>query len=144
MPLPPAIIFINSDELLHRPDGYYQDGYLVDGDGYINDVTRTLLETQLYIDETMTFKEFSLRMSADPNYDSVVHLQAKRILVIYTNFYDTTYREKADLVLFYTHGQVVVEKNKYGPPGLSLPADRINIYALLRNVGSPYVITLPD
>lgn len=143
MNLPPAVIFINSDELTLRPDGYFQDGYQVDGDGYINDLTRTILETQLFIDETMTYPEFNLRVLNDPNYATVVRLQGKRIMVILNDFRNHVNRDLADLVLFYTHGQVVVEKNKFGPPGLSLPADRINIYSLLREVGSRYVTILP-
>ena len=143
MNLPPAVIFINSDELTIRPDGYFQDGYKVNPDGYINDITRELLETQLFIDETVTYKEFSLRVAGDPNYADVVRLQGLRLMVILTDFREHANRDLADIVLFYTHGQVVVEKNKFGPPGLSLPAQRINIYALLRDVGSKYVVILP-
>lgn len=143
MNLPPAIIFINSDELTLRPDGYFQDGYRVNGDGYINDLTRTILETQLFIDETMTYPEFNLRVLNDPNYPTVVHLQGRRIMVILNDFRNPVNRQLADLVLFYTHGQVYVEKNNFGPPGLSLPADRINIFTLLRDVGSRNVIILP-
>jgi hypothetical protein len=141
--LPPAIIFINSDELLQRPDGYYQDGYIVNGDGYINSLTKQTLVTQLYLSETMTFKEFNSRVASDPNYARVVHLQGYRILVILPNFYDTTNRNLADMVLFYNQGQVTVLKNNFGPPGLSLPIQRINIYTLLRDVGSSSVVILP-
>jgi len=143
MNMPPAIIFINSDLITHYTDGYYLDGQAVNPDGYINNLTRNLLEQQLWIDETMTFREFSARVSVDPNYHTVVHLQSKRILVILTDFYDVAHRNLADLVLFYTHGMVYVEKNNYGPPGLTLPLERLNLYVLLRNVGSRYVTILP-
>lgn len=114
--LPPAVIFINSDELTIRPDGYFQDGYKVDPDGYINDITRELLETQLFIDETVTYKEFNLRIAGDPNYADVIRLQGRRIMVILTDFREHANRDLADIVLFYTHGQVVVEKINLGRP----------------------------
>lgn len=147
--LPPAIIFINSDELTRRIDGYYQldgyyeDGYRVNPDGYINDITKGLLETQLYINETMTFRQFNSRVAVDPNYSTIVHLQNYRILVILPDFRDTTNRNLADLVLFYSHGLIKVEKNNFGPPGLTLPLDRINIFTLLRDVGSRNVVIIP-
>lgn len=143
MGLPSAIIFINSDEPRITVDGYFQDGYQVPSDGYINAITKQILETQLYIHETMTFSEFNSRVTADPNYADVVHLQNLRILVILPTFQDYTNRDKADLVLFYSHGNVTVEVNKYGPPGLCLPVQRINIYTLLREVGSSSVVIIP-
>lgn len=141
--LAPAIIFINSDPINITPDGYFVDGYAVNPDGYINDLTRKTLETQLFIDETMTLKEFNTRVEVDPNYPTIVHLQRYRVMVIVTDYRDYTNRALADLVLFYSHGLVKVEKNKFGPPGLTLPIDRINIYELLRDVGSKYVVILP-
>lgn len=143
MRLPPAIIFVNSDELTRRPDGYFLDGYLVDGDGYINDITIKLLQSQLYIDDTITFREFNTRVETTPTYPQIVHLQGYRILVISPDLRDTTNRVHADMVLFYSHGLISVEKNNYGPPGLTLPLDRINIYTLLRDVGSKNVMILP-
>lgn len=142
MPLPTAIIFINADAVGSR----IQDGYnTIDGythtvvDGY----TKVALMMQLYINEFMTDKEFDARVVADPNYPTIVHLQGKRILVARADFRDYTNRDLADLVLFYSHGLATVEKTKYGPPGLTLPVDRINIYELLRDVGSKYVVILP-
>ena len=149
MGLPGAVIFINSDELTREidgyffTDGYYQDGYKVNPDGYINSITLGILKSQLYINESMTFKEFNDRVAFDPNYPNIIRLQGQRILVILQWMRDYTNRDLADIVLFYTHGQVVVEKNKFGPPGLSLPANRINIYTLLREVGSSAVVILP-
>lgn len=122
MNLPPAIIFLNAD---------------------INDTVKNTLTTQLFINESMTFDEFNARVAADPNYQSNVHGQGLRILVILPTFRDFTNRALADVVLFYNQGQVTVEKNNLGPPGLSLPIQRINIYALLRDVGSSSVVILP-
>ena len=119
---PPAIIFLNAD---------------------INDTVKNTLTTQLYIDESMSFDEFNARVAADPNYSTIIHLQNLRILVILPTFQDFTNRTLADLVLFYNQGQVTVEKKNNGPPGLSLPIQRINIYELLRDVGSSSVVILP-
>jgi hypothetical protein len=149
MSFPAAVIFINSDELTREidgyyyTDGYYQDGYKVNPDGYINSITLNTLTTQLRINESMTFKEFNARVAFDPNYPNIVRLQGLRILVILPWMRDYFNRDLADVVLFYTHGQVVIEKNNFGPPGLSLPLDRINIYTLLREVGSGAVVILP-
>jgi hypothetical protein len=138
--LPPAIIFINSDAV----DGYVYDGY---SDGYIpvpsEVITRNNLINQLYINEYMSGAEFDARVLVDPNYPQIVHLQGLRILVARDNLRDYTNRDLADIVLFYSHGNVSVLKNNNGPPGLTLPIDRINIYTLLRDVGSKYVVILP-
>jgi hypothetical protein len=64
-------------------------------------------------------------------------------MVILPDFRDYTNREFADVVIFVKAGLASIEKNKFGPPKLTLPVQRINIYELLRGAGSPYVITLP-
>jgi hypothetical protein len=137
--LPPAIIFINSDAV----DGYVYDGY---SDGYIpaplNVRTRNTLISQLRINDYMSGAEFDARVVFDPNYPTVVHLQGLRILVA-RNFRDYTNRNLADIALFYSRGLIKVEKNNFGPPGLTLPIDNINVYTLLRDVGSKYVVILP-
>jgi len=140
MSLPPAIFFINAD----ATDGYIWDGY---SDGYIpaplNVRTRNTLISQLHINDYMTGAEFDARVAFDPNYATVVHLQRLRIMVARENFRDYTNRHLADIALFYSRGMIKVEKNNFGPPGLTLPIDRVNIYTLLRDVGSKYVVILP-
>jgi hypothetical protein len=121
--LPPAIIFVNAD---------------------INDAIKNTLITQLYIDESMTFNEFNARVQSTPTYPDSVHLQGRRILVILPTLQDPLNRALADVVLFYNQGQVTVEKNNFGPPGLSLPLQRVTLYALLRYNNSPYVVILPN
>lgn len=143
MNLPPAIIFVNSDPITIRPDGYFVDGYAVDPDGYVNDTTLQTFITQFFLDGYMTLKEFNARVAVDPNYPTVVHLQGHRILVIVTDYHDYTNRNFADVVLFYNQGQVTVEKNNFGPPGLSRALQRLNLYDLLRDVGSSFVVILP-
>jgi hypothetical protein len=123
MQLPPAIFFINAD---------------------ISPGIKSVLTTQLFIDESMSGTEFDSRVSVDPNYPTIVHGNNLRILVIRESFRDYTNRELADVVLFITHGQAVVEKNNFGPPSLSLPISRLSIYDLLRFNNSSYVKILPN
>lgn len=122
MQTPPAIIFINAE---------------------INEGVQATLTTQLRLDEVITFEEFNTRVELTPAYPNIVHLQGLRIMVTVPDYRNTTNRELADLALFYNQGQVTVEKNNYGPPGLSLPIQRINVYELLRDVGSKFVKILP-
>lgn len=122
MTLPAAIIFINAD---------------------LNGTAQNTLVSQLYVNDTISFDEFNTRVIADPNYSTNVHLQNLRILVILPTLQDVTNRALADVVLFYNQGQVTVEKNNFGPPGLSRDFSRINIYDLLRYNGSPNVVILP-
>lgn len=122
MTLPAAIIFVNAD---------------------INSEVQSTLVSQLFINDTMSFDEFNARVASDPNYPTNIHLQNLRILVILTTLQDLTNRTLADVVLFYNQGQVTVEKNNFGPPGLSRDFSRINIYDLLRYNGSPNVVILP-
>lgn len=122
MTLPASIIFINPD----------MDGYV-----------RSTLTSQLHINEIMTDVEFDARVVADPNYPSNVELQGLRILVIRQSFHDITNRKYADIVLFYSHGMVTVEYKGYGPPSLTLPIERLNLYTLLRFNNSSHVMILP-
>lgn len=123
MTLPAAIIFINSD---------------------ISDKTKSTLVSQLHINESMTGTEFDARVVADPNYPTIVELQGLRILVIRDTFRDLTNRSYADLVLFFAHGLVTIEKNNFGPPGQTFAIERINIYELLRANNSSHVVILPQ
>lgn len=120
---PPVIFFVNAD---------------------LNDKSVSTLQTQLYINDTMTDAEFDARVAADPNYPAIVHLQDLRILVIRKDFHDLTNRTLADVVIFVKQGLATILKNNFGPPGLSLPIERLNMYALLRAVGSPNVAILPQ
>lgn len=122
MSLPAAIIFINGD---------------------FNTTTQITLSSQLKIDEVITKVEFDTRISVDPNYGQNITLNSMRILVILSSFQDLINRELADIVLFFKQGMISIQYNKYGPPGLTFPIDRINMYELLRYVGSNQVVILP-
>ena len=109
----------------------------------ISEAQKTLFESQLYINETLSGLEFDNRVVADPNYPAVVHNQNLRILVIRENFRDYTNRNLADVAAFVKQGQVTIEKNKFGPPNFSFTAIHLNIWKLLRGAGSDQVVILP-
>jgi len=111
MELPSAIIFINKE---------------------IGDLTKDSLQTQLFLDEIISKNEFDNRVVVDPNYVNVVHGQNLRVMVILDDFINHTNREMADVVIFFNQGQATIEKNKFGPPSLSLPILKLNIWSLLR------------
>lgn len=123
MDLPSAIIFINSD---------------------LSELTKLHLTNQLFIDEVMSDEEFDNRVDVDPNYADNVRGQNLRILVVRDDFRDYNNRDLADIVVFFSKGQVYIEKNKFGPPGLTLSVQRLNIWALLRGVNSSEVPILPS
>lgn len=123
MLLPSAIFFINPE---------------------ISTAQQELLKTQLFIDEVMQDSEFDDRVTADPNYPTVVHGQNLRILVIKNNFADVTNRELADVVIFIKQGLMSIEKNKFGPPDVTFSINRPNLWALLRAVNSDQVPILPS
>lgn len=131
---PSAIIFVNSD--IPQPDGYV--------DGYINDLTIGTLTTQLFIDNILTFHQFNDLVASLPSFPDIVHLQNLRVLVILPDFRDYTNRDLADVVLFYSHGLITVEKNNFGPPRQTYPLERVNIYQLLRANNSSLVVILPQ
>lgn len=111
--LPSGIIFVNED---------------------LNDILKQKIMSQLLIQEAMTGAEFDARVAADPNYPTIVKLENYRILVI-RSFRDTTNRNLADVVIFVKAGLAAIEKNNFGPPGLTYPVETFNIYGLLRENG---------
>ena len=130
--LPPAIIFINGDI-----DGY---GYNY---GDLNTISKLTLESQLYIQETITGDEFDTRIIIDPNYPAIIHSMNYRILVIKGDVNNHANNEYADIILFVKQGLVSVIKNNYGSPGLTVPLSKIEIHQLLRYNKSKYVVNLP-
>ncbi len=120
--LPAAIFFVNAD---------------------INEGTRNTLMNQLFIDEALTDTDFDARVQVEPEYPTLIHLNNLRIMVLRQNFRDFTNRNLADVVMFVKQGLASIEKNGFGPPGLTFPIERINMYELLRYVGSNQVVILP-
>lgn len=111
--IPPGIIFINED---------------------LNDTLKEKIKGQLWIHEAMTGSEFDARVAADPSYPDIVKFTNTRILVI-RDLHDHTNREIADVVIFVKAGLAAIEKNNFGPPGLTLPVETFYIYQLLRENG---------
>ena len=103
---------------------------------YVNSDISTIAEnnlvTQLNITEVMNDTEFNARLIVDPNYPVFVHLNNLRIIVK-QDFQDQTNRQFADIVLFVKQGMVNVLQNNYGPPTLSMPIERLNLFNLLAN-----------
>lgn len=117
MNLPSAIIFINAD---------------------LSDITKNNLKIQLDITEIISDVEFDARVVADPNYPIFIHLNNQRVLVIRQSLQDYTNRQLADILLFFKQGMVTVLQNNFGPPTLSLPIDRLNIFNLLEGIKNIY------
>lgn len=155
--LPPAIVFINGDITYPPVPPPTPPVYIgsvpanPQSDATVSELTN--LEIQLFIDDTMTKAEFDARVTADPNYPTIIHLRGMRILVILPTFRDDVNRELADVVIFLHQGLADVECNRLawpghghpavGPPGQSYPVQRLNIYELLRAAGSHNVVILP-
>lgn len=142
--LPPAIFFINGD-ISYPPGPPYFPG--TDPQAPTN--TLTILQTQLHIADTMTKQEFDDRVSADPNYPTIVHLQGLRILVIVPKYNDGYHYmavpniQYADVVMFLHQGLADIEKNNFGPPFQSFEIQRLTMYELLRANKSSNVVILP-
>lgn len=123
MNLPSAIIFVNSD----------LDGYNIN----------TLVK-QLKLDGYMSKIEFDNRISVLPSYPDLIHINNYRVMIILPDLHDHVNREFADVVIFVKAGLASILKNKFGPPDLTLPIERLNIYELLRGASSTQVVILPN
>jgi len=120
---PSAIIFINSE---------------------ISDQQKSIISEQLFISETISFTEFNLRVENTPSYPEIIQGQNLRILVLCDNFQDYTNRNLADVVIFVKQNLASIEKNKFGPPGVTFDVPRIDIWKTLRGADSDKVIILPN
>lgn len=138
--LPPMVIFINGDLTYPPVPPPVPDVYIGTSpanpiqtahnkDAALSELTN--LQIQLFINDTITKAEFDARVIADPNYNTVIHLQGYRILVILPTFQDLVNRALADVVMFLYRGQADIEFNRFGPPNKSINLQRITIYDLL-------------
>lgn len=113
--LPSAIVFVNND--------------LVDS-------VREMLIKQLHIDQTFTGSQFDDIIANNPDYPQTVKQLRQRIMVI-RSFEELENREIPDVVLFVKAGLASVEKNNFGPPGITLQV--INLYwGALGKFGLPF------
>ena len=91
---------------------------------------KAALVRQLFINEVMDGYEFDMRVAADPNYPTTVHLNNLKIMVV-RPFYELTNRTLADVAIFVKAGMATIESNKFGPPSKTYPVDRLNLNSLL-------------
>lgn len=108
---PAAIIFVNDD---------------------LTDNVKSAIIRQLFIDDVMDGYEFDNRVLSNPEYPNIIHGEGRRILVI-RSFTSLNNRDLADLVIFVKAGLASVESNKFGPPGKTLPVDRMYFSELITN-----------
>lgn len=87
----------------------------------------SVLQQQLFIEETMTGAEFDARVASDPNYPAIVHQQGLRILVIRSD----NIRTLADITIFIKAGLAAIECPKSGRPGHTLPVAELTLSKLL-------------
>lgn len=119
--LPPAIFFINGDITYpaspppNPPDlAVFIGSIPTNPTSYIASASElTTLQTQLFIDDTMTKEEFDARIAADPYYPVVVRLRGLRILVILPTFQDGKNKHCADVAVFLKTGLAYVERNRF-------------------------------
>jgi hypothetical protein len=149
--MPPAIVFVNGDITYPAtPPPYPPDLDVFIGSepnnptSYITSASElTTIQTQLFINDTITKKEFDARMRVDPNYAIIVHLQGLRVLVVLPTFHDMLHRDRADVVMFLHQGLADIETNWFGPCGQSIEMQRFTIYEVLRAAHEHNVINLP-
>lgn len=92
--VPSAIVFINNDLVPN---------------------VKSYIIKQLHINETIDGYVFDDRVSANPNYPTLIKQLNLRLLVI-RPFNDYTNRNLADIAIFAKNGMFSTEKNNFGPP----------------------------
>lgn len=156
METPPAIIFLNSDInqitidtiisqlMIHEViAGNDFDNKVLDP-SYIENIYITRTRLLVIVDANYincysedgygnhTIPTSCITDTVDKNYDITLNDPS-------IGFQNYNNRDMADIVLFFKHGLATVEKNNYGPHGLTLPISRINVYELLKYNKSDYV-----
>lgn len=99
--VPPAIIFVNND---------------------LSASAREHLVRQLFINDVQDGYEFDANVAADEDYPSKIRQLNLRIMVVrsFADRADVSTWTLPDVVIFVKNGLAAVEKNKFGPPGLTL------------------------
>lgn len=150
--LPPCIVFCNGDITYNAappPNLPNLDVFIGaqpnNPHSYITSKSElNTIQTQLFIDDTMTKDEFDARMAVDPNYSLIVRLQGMRILVILPTFHDILHRHHADVIMFLHQGLADIETNWFGECRQSIEMQRFTIYDVLRASHDRNVINLPE
>ncbi len=102
--LPGAIVFVNAD---------------------LTSQVQAHLVKQLHISEVIDGYVFDDRVTADSSYPATVRNQKLRLMVV-RSFEELENRDLADVVIFVKAGLAAIEKNGFGPPGLTFPI--LNLY----------------
>lgn len=97
MSLPAGIIFVNNN--------------------IVEQIRDTLIK-QLFITSFMDGYVYDAIIQNDPLYPTFVHNSNQRIMVI-RSFRELESRETADVVIHIKQGMAAIEKNNFGPPGLT-------------------------
>jgi hypothetical protein len=139
--LPAFILFINGDITYPAEPPPTPPTYIGAQWPQISELTH--IQTQLFIDDTMTKQEFDARLIADPNYGTVIHLHGLRILVIVPSFEDMVNREWADIVGFLHKGLIDIEFNRCGDLFKSFDIQRISPNQLLHATHGPGEVVVP-
>lgn len=105
--VPPAIIFVNND---------------------LSESVRSTLIRQLQINEVLDGYVFDERVAADPAYPDTIRQLRLRVMVVRTFVDRATVATWTipEVVIFVKNGLAAIERNNFGPPGLTLPV--INLY----------------
>ena len=113
MQFPGAILFINKE---------------------VSEQVLSVIQSQLFINETMSDGYFISRINNDGYYTQKVKVDGYRILVILEDFNNILQpdRRLADVVMFVKNGLLSIEKNNYGPPIPSMTIYDLYIHKLLR------------
>lgn len=106
---PPIVIFVNEE---------------------ISDGVKGPLQRQLYSTKIETGAEFDSNLASNPDYVNYLKQQGFRTIV-YRDFSSDLNKDKADIVLFIKEGLATIEKNNYGPPGYTMPVDRLLLSELI-------------
>lgn len=98
--VPAAIIIVNND---------------------LSESAQAKLVTQLHISEVVDGATFDARIAADAAYPTTLRQLNQRLMVVRTHWdrAEVATWTEADVVIFVKNGLAAVEKNLFGPPGIT-------------------------
>lgn len=101
--IPAAVVFVNND---------------------LTDSVRDAIVKQLHITFFLSGAEFDAQIASNPDYANEQKRQNNRVMVI-RSFEELQNREYADVVMFVKQAEITIETNKFGPPSLTMPIDKL-------------------
>lgn len=96
---PSGVVFVNND---------------------LTDNVRSMLITQLHINDTIDGYVFDERVAADANYLPTIYRLNWRVMVV-RSFEELDNRALSDVTIFVSNGLAAILDNKFGPPGQIFP-----------------------